>query len=106
MFKNDAKPGVRVQSTRPVITLEVYSGEQPWEDWIDQFESIAAINNWDKGQKLVWLKVCLAIAATLLELESNQVIAPVQVPVSQKGLMDMMAQLLVRLENRNMKPED
>jgi len=33
---------------RPVITQEVYSGEQPWEDWIDQFESIAAINGWDK----------------------------------------------------------
>jgi len=29
---------------RPVITPEVYSGEQPWENWIDQFESIATIN--------------------------------------------------------------
>ena len=26
-----------------MIIPEVYSGEQPWEDWIDQFESIAAI---------------------------------------------------------------
>ena len=26
-----------------MIIPEVYSGEQPWEDWIDQFESIATI---------------------------------------------------------------
>ena len=26
-----------------MIIPEVYSGEQPLEDWIDQFESIAAI---------------------------------------------------------------
>ena len=30
---------------RSVIIPEAYSGEQPWEDWINQFESIAAINS-------------------------------------------------------------
>ena len=52
-------------SDRPVIILEVYSGEQPWEDWINQFESIAAINSWDEEKKLVWLKVCLTGRALL-----------------------------------------
>ena len=35
-----------VKAERPVITPEPFSGEQSWEDWIDQFESIAAINGW------------------------------------------------------------
>ena len=48
-----------VKAERPVITPEPFSGEQSWEDWIDQFESIAAINSWSDKQKLVWLKVHL-----------------------------------------------
>ena len=52
-------------SDRPVIIPEVYSGEQPWEDWIDQFESIAAINGWNEERKLVWLKVRLTGRALL-----------------------------------------
>ena len=52
-------------SDKPVIIPEVYSGEQPWEDWIDQFESIAAINGWNKEKKLVWLKVHLTRRALL-----------------------------------------
>ena len=52
-------------SDRPVIVPEVYSGEQPWEDWIDQFESIAAINGWNEEKKLVWLKIRLTGRALL-----------------------------------------
>ena len=52
-------------SYRPVIIAEIYSGEQPWEDRIDQFESIAAINGWDEEKKLVWLKVRLTRRALL-----------------------------------------
>ena len=48
-----------IKAERPVITPEPFSGEQSWEDWIDQFESIAAINGWSDEQKLVWLKVRL-----------------------------------------------
>ena len=40
-----------VKVERPVITPELFSGEQSWEDWIDQFESIAAINGWSDEQK-------------------------------------------------------
>ena len=50
---------------RPVIIPEVYSGEQPWEDWINHFESIAAINGWNEEKKLVWLKVRLTGRALL-----------------------------------------
>ena len=52
-------------SDRPVIILEVYSGEQPREDWSDHFESIAAINGWNEEKKLVWLKVHLTGRALL-----------------------------------------
>ena len=50
---------------RPVIIPEPFSGEQSWEDWLDQFESIAAINGWDDEQKLIWLKVRLTGRALL-----------------------------------------
>ena len=51
-----------VKAERPVITPEPFSGEQSWEDWIDQFESIASING---EQKLIWLKVRLTGRALL-----------------------------------------
>ena len=54
-----------VKVERPVITPELFSGERSWEDWIDQFESIAAINGWSDEQKLVWLKVRLTGRALL-----------------------------------------
>ena len=45
--------------SKPVIVPEYYSGEGSFEDWIDQFESIAEINRWDDEKKLRWLKVRL-----------------------------------------------
>ena len=42
-----------VKTNQPVFTPESSSGEQPWEDWIDQFKSIAAINGWSEEKKLV-----------------------------------------------------
>jgi len=49
--------------SRPVIVPEFFSGEGPYEDWIDQFESIGGINHWSNEQKLMWLKVCLTLMA-------------------------------------------
>ena len=46
--------------SKPVIIPEPFSGEDSWEDWIDQFDSIAEINHWKDEQKLMWLKVRLA----------------------------------------------
>ena len=45
--------------SRPVILPGCFSGEECYEDWIDQFESIAEINHWNDEQKLMWLKVRL-----------------------------------------------
>ena len=45
--------------SRPVIVLECFLGEERYEDRIDQFESIAEINHWNDGQKLMWLNVRL-----------------------------------------------
>ena len=42
-----------------MIVPECFSGEECFEDWIDQFENIAEINHWDDGQKLMWLIVRL-----------------------------------------------
>ena len=52
------KPENKCKS-RPVIIPECFLGEGSCEDWIDQFESIAEINHWSDGQKLMWLKVRL-----------------------------------------------
>ena len=54
-----SKPESKLESGRPVIVPEYFTGEGSFEDWIDQFESIAEINHWNDGQKLMWLKVRL-----------------------------------------------
>ena len=54
----------RLQSTdmasRPVVLLETLQGTVSWEDWIEHFERVAAVNEWtSNASKLQWLKVCL-----------------------------------------------
>ena len=46
------------QTTSDTSGMSRFS-DRSFEDWIDQFESIAEINHWNDGQKLMWLKVCL-----------------------------------------------
>ena len=65
MSKESESATANRPSDRPLIIPEVYSGEQPWEDRIDQFESIAAINGWNEEKKSVWLKVRLTRWALL-----------------------------------------
>ena len=48
-----------------MITPEPFSGEQPWEDWINQFKTNVTINGWNNEQKLIWLKVQLMGRALL-----------------------------------------
>ncbi len=31
---------------------ELFSGEGSWDDWIDHFESVTAVNSWDDAKKL------------------------------------------------------
>ncbi|KAL5494125.1 hypothetical protein EMCRGX_G015402 [Ephydatia muelleri] len=49
-------------SGKPLLLPEIYSGEsQCWSDWIEHFESVAALNKWaTEDEKLKWLKVRLA----------------------------------------------
>ena len=51
--------------SRPVIVLECFSDKECYEDWIDQFESIADINHWNERQKLMWLKIRLTRRALM-----------------------------------------
>ena len=43
--------------SRPVAIPELFSGEGKarWDDWIDHFERIADVNEWDGAKKLKWL---------------------------------------------------
>lgn len=43
--------------SKPVIVPEAFSGEGSWEDWLDHFESVAAVNKWEEADKLLWLRV-------------------------------------------------
>ena len=41
---------------KPLIVPEPFSGVGSWEDWIDHFESAAAVNKWEDADKLLWLR--------------------------------------------------
>lgn len=45
--------------SRPLVLPEPFTGETDYCDWIDHFENVAAVNAWDDGAKLQWLKVRL-----------------------------------------------
>ena len=47
--------------TKPLLLPEPYGGEAGgWAEWVDHFESVAAVNKWTTGEeKLKWLKVRL-----------------------------------------------
>ena len=46
-------------AARPVVLPEPYNGESRWDEWISHFEDVAAVNTWDAGAKLLWLRVRL-----------------------------------------------
>ena len=46
-------------ATRPVVTPELYSGEGPFEEWLDHFDSVARINEWSDKAATQWLSVRL-----------------------------------------------
>ena len=45
--------------SRPLLTPEPSTGTGSFGDWIDHFESVAAINEWDDAAKLLWMRVRL-----------------------------------------------
>ena len=48
-----------IGSRRPVVLPESFNGEGDWSDWIEHFESVAAVNRWTEEEKLLWLRVRL-----------------------------------------------
>ena len=45
--------------SRPLITPEPFNGTGSFNDWVDHFEGVAAVNEWDDASKLLWLRVRL-----------------------------------------------
>ena len=43
----------------PVLTLDPYSEEGSWDDWLDHFKSVAEVSKWDDAAKLLWSRVYL-----------------------------------------------
>ena len=47
-------------ASKPVVLPETFQGTASWEDWIEHFERVAAVNEWtSNASKLKWLKVRL-----------------------------------------------
>lgn len=42
---------------KPIVLLESFFREKSWGDWLDHCNNVAAVNNWDAEQKLLWLKM-------------------------------------------------
>ena len=51
--------GERNVPTRQVVLPETFTGEQNFDHWVSHFESVAAVNKWSDGEKLLWLRVRL-----------------------------------------------
>jgi len=57
--------GARTEATTsgakswPLITPEPFTGISSFQDWVDHFEGVAAINDWNEDAKLLWMRVRL-----------------------------------------------
>ena len=47
------------QRNRLLVLPEVFSGEENFDDWIDHFEDVSAVNMWTDDKKLLWMRVRL-----------------------------------------------
>ena len=45
---------------RPLVSPDAFSGATSWTDWIEHFEAVAVLNDWDDAAKLRWLPVRLS----------------------------------------------
>ena len=47
-------------ASKPLVLPETFQQTESWEDWIEHFERVAAVNDWTSNtSKLKWLKVRL-----------------------------------------------
>ena len=42
-----------------LLIPKLFMGTGSFGDWVDHFESVAVINEWDDGAKLLWMRVWL-----------------------------------------------
>ena len=50
---------VRACMKTALISPDAFSGNSSWSDWVDHFEAVAKVNQWDEDTKLIWLPVKL-----------------------------------------------
>ena len=47
-------------ASKPVVLLEIFQGNTSWDNWLEHFDRVAAVNDWTaNATKLKWLKVHL-----------------------------------------------
>ena len=67
MTEGDTTGGERAVTPRarprPLITPEPFNGTGSFNDWLDHFEGVAAVNEWDDPAKLLWMRVRLVGSA-------------------------------------------
>ena len=47
----------RHKMSKPPVLPEIYNREKSWDEWIDHFNSVASVCEWDNEAKLKWLRV-------------------------------------------------
>ena len=67
MTEGDTPGGERAVTPRgiprPLITPEPFNGTGSFNDWLDHFEGVATVNEWDDPAKLLWMRVRLVRSA-------------------------------------------
>ena len=48
------------EMSRPPVIPELFAGKESWDEWINHFESVAEVCEWDNANKLKWLHVHLS----------------------------------------------
>jgi hypothetical protein len=78
---------------KPVVLPEAFDGSASWEDWVEHFERVAAVNGWtEDAAKLQWLQVRLTgRAATAYKRFPEATKGPF--PVRRVGGMQLTAAL-------------
>ena len=96
-------------SKQPVLP-EIYTREKSWDEWIDHFDSVTTVCEWDDQAKLKWLWVQLAgrartVFRRLPEVTCNNFQEAIEAlqkrfePESKEELY--MAELQTRMKRRN-----
>ena len=56
--QQEGQPG-QPSRARPFVLPEVFDGDKSFDQWVSHFENVSAVNGWNDGEKLLWLRVRL-----------------------------------------------